>query len=130
MNMENNTNLSKLTIYQINDLPEVYQPMSVEEQMAHKGGFCPVAGMKWASRTLQMFGATMRLVDLVRRFNDEHSAGYPCYPPTAITEDVMKGIINNDRTQSLKLIERVCPNGGQERILEVRFNDPPGYGGY
>ena len=40
--MSNNTNLSKLTIYQIDNMPEVYQPMSVEEQMAAKGGILPV----------------------------------------------------------------------------------------
>ena len=35
-------NLSKLTIYQIvNDLPERYKPMSIEEQMARKGGTDP-----------------------------------------------------------------------------------------
>ena len=35
-------NLSKLTIYQIvNDLPERYKPMSIEEQMMRKGGGDP-----------------------------------------------------------------------------------------
>ena len=37
--MENNTKLEKLTINKINEYPQEYSIMNVEEQMAAKGGF-------------------------------------------------------------------------------------------
>ena len=50
--MENNTNLSKLTIYQIDNMPEVYKPMSIEEQMARKGGKLITVGIVVTYMTL------------------------------------------------------------------------------
>ena len=71
--MENNTNLSKLTIYQIDNLPSVYKPMSVEEQMARKGGiFTPrdedkhVIEISMLHTTATFFNFLARLRDIVQ----------------------------------------------------------------